>query len=382
MKTEAERQLAALVAMPTITDDSTANDMCLDYIEHYLAERGMYTERFQFDGHGALTASTRPDNAKSPSVLLTSHVDVMSGDETLFTLREEDGKLKGRGVYDMKFATAGYMQLVDDLKDRLTDYDFTIMITTDEEYGSRDNINGTARLIEAGYRATVCLMPDSAAPGWEVEKLAKGFWRFDLIAKGVTAHGSRPWEGESASFKLIQALGELKEYFSGHGPLTNTLNIGVVHGGVTYNQIPSLMTAGVEIRVMSHQDYIDILERIHELCKRHDVAYKERIYGPPVATDLDNSLVQSYMDSVEAVTGKRPEGCVSFAASDAIYINNVNIPCIISCPEGGKHHSEDEWVDRESFLQFVPILRNFLDKTALGNQPAAATPVDNEAMVR
>jgi succinyl-diaminopimelate desuccinylase len=383
MKTEAERQLAALVAMPTITDDITANDMCLDYIENYFVSRGLHTERFRFDGHGALVASPRPGNAKYSRVLLSGHVDVMSGGEELFTLRLEDGKLKGRGVYDMKFATAGYMQLVDELhqQGRLGDYDFTIMVTTDEEYGSRDNINGTARLVEQGFRADVCLMPDSAAPGWEVEKLAKGFWRFDMIAKGRTAHGSRPWEGESASFKLVQALGELKEHFKDHGPHTDTLNIGVIQGGVTYNQIPSLMTAACEIRVISDERYAEVHRLIDTICQHHDVTYKERVYGPPVTTDLTNPLVQSYMDSVERVTGKRPAGAVSMAASDAIYINNAGIPCIISCPEGGKHHSVDEWISHESFLHFVPILHDFLQKTAIARPTVATTPVDNQAVV-
>src|SRR5206468_3098308 len=96
----------------------------------------------------------------------------------------------------------------------------------------------------------------------------------------------------------------------------------------------------IEVRVMEHEGYLQGKARIDGLCARHDLVYKERIYGKPVVTDLSNPFVQNYMDSVEAVTGVRPRGCVSFAASDAIYINNVHIPCIISCPEGGRHHSE------------------------------------------
>ena len=372
MKTEAEKQLAKLVSMPTISDDITANDMALDYIEGYITERGMHCQRHRYDGHGSLTASTRLTNAKTPTVLLAAHVDVMGGSEQMFTLRTVGDKLIGRGVYDMKFAIAGYLQLVNELKGRLHDYDFGIMITTDEEYGGRDNINSTPHLLKAGYRPKVCVVPDSTAPGWNIEKIAKGAWRFDLIAKGRTAHGSRPWEGESASFKLIHALHELKAMFANHGPATDTLNIGVIHGGETYNQIPSLMTASLEIRLVDETSYDRNVALIQALCKKHDIGYKDRIATLPLNTDLSDPVVYSFMQSIEAVTGNIPDGVISYGLSDAKYFSKAAVPCILSCPEGGGHHSENEWISRKSFLQFVPILKDYLGKTARIRDPAAS----------
>src|SRR6266545_261535 len=267
METEAEKQLATLVSMPTMSDDIVANDMALDYIEQYFISCGLHCERNRFDGHGTLLASSRPDNAQNPTVLLAGHVDVMTGSDTLFKLRKKGDKLLGRGVYDMKFATAGYMQLASELRGQLDAYDFAILITTDEEYGNRDNINGTRQLLERGLRPSVCILPDSTAPGWEVERMAKASWRFDLIAKGISAHGSRPWEGESASFKLLHALQEIKAHFEGHGPETNTLNIAVIHGGETYNLIPDHMTAALEIRVINDEAYTVLLKIILDICK-------------------------------------------------------------------------------------------------------------------
>jgi len=76
-----------------------------------------------------------------------------------------------------------------------------IAIVSDEETSD----DGTRCLVEAGLRPKVALLPDSTAPGWDIEKLAKGFWRVDLIAQGRTAHGGRPWEGESAGKPLLLA---------------------------------------------------------------------------------------------------------------------------------------------------------------------------------
>src|SRR5687767_2270452 len=122
MKTEAEKLLAKLVSMPTITEDRDANDQAIAYIESYLSERGMFVKHIEFEnGHTAVVASTRADNAKNPAVLLSGHIDVVSGGEQLFKLRMDGDKLIGRGVYDMKFAIAGYMVLVDTLKGKLED---------------------------------------------------------------------------------------------------------------------------------------------------------------------------------------------------------------------------------------------------------------------
>lgn len=364
MPTEAEIQLAKLIAMPTISDDIAANDKALDYIEKYVSKRGMFCRRDRFDGHGTLLASSRKDTLLTPKVLLAAHVDVMPGSQSLFTLRKKDGLLLGRGVYDMKFSIAGYLQIIDELSSTLADYDLGLLITTDEEYGSRDGINGTDKIIKAGLKPEICILPDSTAPGWEVQKVAKGYWRFDLVAKGRTAHGSRPWEGDSATIKLIQGLHKIQDAFKNHGPLTDTLNIGKINGGEAYNIIPHYVTAGVEIRLASEDGYHRSRALVDQICQEHDLTYQDRAFSLPNHTDIQHPHIQSYSDSVEKITGKRPTGFVSCGQSDLPYFAAIGTTCIVTCPDGGKHHSEEEWISHESFLNFIPILHDYLEKTA------------------
>jgi succinyl-diaminopimelate desuccinylase len=263
-------------------------------------------------------------------------------------------------VYDMKFAIAGYLQVIDELRDRLDDYDFGVLITSDEEIGSSSALN----LVQAGLRPQVCIMPDSTAPGWDIETVAKGFWRFDLIARGRTAHGARPWEGESASLKLIHALHDLKTHFEGHHAGTDSLNIGKIHGGLGYNIVPAEMIAAVEIRYMNKQSLSEKRALIDEICKTHDVTFEERVLCSSVLTDLNRPLVKAYCESVEVITGKYPRSFISCAGSDAPPFYDAGVTCILSCCMGGGHHSDEEWISRESFLQFAPILRDYLDRTA------------------
>ncbi len=357
-----EEMLARLVAMPTITDDTVANEQALDYLEQYFVARGLHTKRYVFKGHGSLIATIKP-GIKQFKVLLYGHIDVVPGSEQVFTLRREDNKLFGRGVLDMKFAIAAYQHVVDTLQHNLAGYDFGIMITTDEEYGGRDGINSIPDLLAEGYRCDVCVMPDGGR-AWDVEAVAKGFWRFDLTANGKTAHGSRPWEGDSASFKLIQALHELRSLLGHMGPDTDTLNIGQIHGDGTYNQVPSKMSAQVEFRLATDESYEKLKATVDKLCQKYDVEATGRAFSHPLKQDIENPLLQAFMASITKVTGHQSKPCLSQAASDAPYFNKFGIPCAITYLPGGGHHGEREWVDAEALRQMPDVVVDYLNTVA------------------
>lgn len=361
------RLLAELVAMPTITDNIEANTKALDYLESFFKPLGMHCQRHVYDGRGSLTISTRPDNHKNPKVMLSGHTDVAPGAEDMFQLKQKDGKLIGRGVYDMKFSLAGFMQLAQELSNEgvLQDCDFGLLITSDEETAGL----GVSHLINAGFRSEVALLPDSTAAGWNIEAVAKGWWRFELIAKGKSAHSSRPWEGESASEKLIHALHELRNHFEHQGPATDSINIGNIHGEGEFNKIPDHMVAKVEIRLVDDDSYDKNEQLVKELCAKHGIEYATHsASAKPLRPILNSPLVDTYKDIVQKITGRRPEDYISLGASDASYFTKAGIPCIVSCPLGGGHHSDNEWIDQASFEQFVPILREFLDRTARFDQ--------------
>lgn len=357
-----EGLLAKLVAMPTVSDDRKTNEQALDFIEAWLKERGMYTKRYVFKGHGALMATVVPD-AKTSRVLLYAHADVMSGTEDAFTMRREGDRLFGRGVFDMKFAIAGYMHFVDQVRDHLDKYDFSIMVTTDEEYGSADGINSIPDLMELGYRAAVCVMPDGGR-AWDVEYMAKGFWRFDLIANGKTAHGSRPWEGDSASWKLINALHELTKAFAGHGPDTDTLNISRIHNEGTYNQVPDHIIAGLEIRLANEESFARNKKLLDSLCGSYGLRLRTSVIVPPIRQDINHPLLQAFMASITRITGHKSEPCLSQGGSDAEYFNEYGIPCAITYLPGGGHHGPHEWISHKALLQFPEVIHDYIERNA------------------
>jgi succinyl-diaminopimelate desuccinylase len=345
--------LERLVALPTVTGNLAANDQGLDMIEGFMAQRGMRVRRVVHDGFGSLVATVR--ETRSPAVMLVAHLDVVPGPDALFTLRAEGDRLQGRGVFDMKGAIAAYLALIDGLGPELSGYDLGVMITTDEETGDL----GVLRLTEDGYRARVAVLPDGG-DRWQLEELAKGAWRIRVIVEGRAAHGARPWEGESASEKLLDLLAEVRLRFPLVKPDSDTLTISQLSAGPATNQVPGEATAALDLRVMGPDELLAAQRDVTEICRRYAAKIEQIDLFPPLRHDLTDPMLAAFAASVEKITGVACGGTISYGSSDANQFAAVGIPCAVTRPVGGALHSDDEWVDAGSLAQLVPILRDFL----------------------
>lgn len=355
-----EHYLQTLVAQKTVTSDQAANQNALDYLQRFFESHGLHCFRYTSNGYGSLVATVKK-NDKTPKVMLAAHIDIVPGPNEVFMLREHQGKWLGRGVFDMKFAIAAYMQLLDELGDTIQNYDLGIMITSDEEIGGTQ---GVGKLVELGYHPSVCILPDGSKD-WQIETFAKGVIHGTLHTRGKASHGSMPWDGDSATFKIIDLLHELKQHFADQTLNTNTLNIGTLQGGEVLNQTPASASAALDIRYMKPSDRQVILDVLSTLCEKYDTSFDEiNVHGHPVVNELSHPLIQPFAESVTRLTGAAVSGIVSHGGSDARFLAPVGVPCIICRPHGGEQHADGEWISRQGAEQYVAVLRDYLDTVA------------------
>jgi succinyl-diaminopimelate desuccinylase len=358
-KTAAENMrdiFCQLVSLPTVTGNWDANRDALDYVENFLKKRGMHSKRYEWNGVQSLVATTR--QTKKPAIFLTAHIDVVPGSEELFELRETDGKFFGRGVLDMKFAIAAYMQLIDDLGKELSNYDIGIMINTDEEVGGMDGAN---RVVEEGYLPKVVVAPDGGQD-WAIEQFAKGIYWLTITATGKSAHGSRPWEGSSAIDTLLDVLAGIRKLFPNQNAENSTLNIGTVNGGTTPNQLADRASASLDIRLASEADDQRLYQAIMNICDKAGVQLTVDVYAPPFINDPENPYIKGFAESIEKVIGRHPGLTTSNALNDARFFGPKGVPCVILYPPGGDHHGAKEWIAAEGFYQFREVLRDYVEK--------------------
>ncbi len=187
-----------------------------------------------------------PDN---PQILAVGHIDTVWPMGTLARkpFKVEDGLAFGPGVYDMKagivllqFAMQALQQ--HNLKPARP---FTILITADEEVGSRTSRS----LIEAEAKKAACaLVLEPPLENGAVKTARKGVGQFSLKIEGRAAHaGVEPEKGVNALIELAHqmlAINALNDYSRG-----TTLNVGVAQGGTRSNVVPAKASAEIDLRV-------------------------------------------------------------------------------------------------------------------------------------
>ncbi len=350
--------LADLVAFHTVSGEYEPAASCLDYIEAYLVKRGMYVKRLEFNGFPSLVATI--NQTKRPKVLLQAHLDVVACPDALYNLSEKDGRLVGRGVFDMKFAAAIFLKVVDELKDKLTNYDFGIMLTTDEEIGGS---NGVKALLDSGYGAKVCILPDGGDL-WQIETTHKGAWIAALTASGKSSHGSRPWEGDNAIHRLIDALSEIKELFKDQHVDSDTLSINKIIGGTVVNQVADKAEAILDMRFLSNEGHAQLQEKIVNIADCHGVKVRTMYCIMVSKTNTTHPLVASFLKIAEKVHGKPLGKTRSLGTSDAHFFAKRGIPAILVRPEGGCAHGDDEWISKDGFEKYYQLVKAYVQKEA------------------
>lgn len=350
--------LADLVSYRTVTGDKQAADKCLDYIEDYLSSHGMFVKRSEYRGFPCLVATTR--DTKEPKVLLQAHIDVVAAPGKCFTLKQKDGRLQGRGVFDMKFAAAVFLKIVDELSGGISDYDFGLMFTSDEEVGGKD---GVKALLDDGYRAEVCLLPD-AGDDWRLQTSHKGCWTVKACARGRAAHGSRPWEGENAIERLMDALADIRQLFKGQNSDSDTLTIAQISGGEVINQVADKAEAVLDVRFVDEQSYRRVHDELEHIFKRHGVTMKTVRLTSIAKTDTSHALVVSFMQVARKIYGQPLGEIRSLGTSDACYFAEQGIPVILCRPAGGSQHADDEWISAEGFEKYYSVVLGYIKEVA------------------
>ncbi len=349
-----ESHLKKLAEFYPVTSKPENVHKLLQYVSGYLTTRGMKVKMLGYNGISNLYA--HPAGKKKSKLLLQAHVDVVPGEEQA-SLRVENGRYKARGVYDMLYATASYLTLVDELKKKISNLDLGIMLSGDEEHGG---FNGVRPFLDDGYSAEVCILPDAGTGFGTLNISAKGVFNPQIRIKGAAHHGSRPWEGDGAAIKLVNFLKELEEYFSQLSQEDITMTVAQVHAGDAVNQGPAYADTSLDIRYKSSEHLLSAQKKIKELLKKYNGKIMKSIEGNDYHLDTGDKHVRSFIDLYEEHHGSSIEQVMAHGSSDARFFAEKNIPVIMLRPDGGGAHGDEEWISIESVQKFYELLKDFV----------------------
>ena len=299
------------------------------------------------------------------SLMLNAHLDTVGvgGMPRAHTPVVREGRLYGRGAYDMKGGLAAAMLAAARLAGQRLRGDVIFTGVVDEEYASI----GTSAVVEK-WRADAAIITEPTE--LELGVAHKGFVWLEIETRGVAAHGSRPDLGVDAIAQMGHVLVGLRELdrslrASPSHPLlrSGSLHASLIEGGQELSTYPERCLLSIERRTVPGETPALVegqIEAILEGLAASDPTFSAEVrttlVRPPFAVAQDAEIVSELRAQTLSVRGQEP-GLVGHAAwMDSAILAEAGIPTVLFGPSGSGAHAVEEWVDLDSVERCVDIL--------------------------
>ncbi len=313
-------------------------------------------EEFVSKGIPSILIRNTTESTRNFKIILNAHLDVVPGKEGDFTPKEKDGKLYGRGAYDMKAAAAVMVYLFKDLA-KTVSYPIALQLVTDEEVGG---FHGVSHQIDEGVRGEFVISGECGSNLRIIHK-AKGIVWLKLHARGVTAHSAYLWRGSNALVKLHKALAILHELFPHpeSAQWVTTMNLAKIEtSNTTFNHVPDDARAFLDIR-FTEGTKETMVEKIKNALP-DDIDIEVLLGSAPHTVSPDNTQIMALTKAIEQVTQKKAQLGGSHAQSDLRHFTSVGCPGVEFGIAGEHQHGDEEWVNIKSLEDYYTILKTYL----------------------
>ncbi len=278
--------------------------------------------------------------AAVPTLLLNAHMDTVGyqGMEAPLEPRFENGRLYGRGAYDMKGSLAAIMVAGAEAARASLRGDVLVAAVADEEVYSIG-----AEAVARGYRADAAIVAEPTELRLVVAH--KGFVWMEVETTGAPRMGRGPTSARTRSSPwghVLTGLGALAEALLGN-PAHPLLGSGSVHasligGGVelsTYPESCVLASSGARCRARRSSSSRRQLREIAGGAEIRTTFVRE-----PFEVAQEEPVVQAV---IRHAGGPEVAGFPCWA--DSAVFAAAGIPTVVFGPGGEGAHAQVEWVD-------------------------------------
>lgn len=361
----------ALIAMPTVVGNNDALHQAIDYMATLLAPyQDVTVERFESNGVPSLLAYWGPLRPERFDVILNGHIDVVPAQKPeQYIAAQQDGRLIGRGAYDMKLACVAMLDVF--LKHgQHDDRPVGLQIVADEETGGRD---GILYQLAQGVRANFTVIGEMTDLGICTE--TRGICWLEVGFKGVSAHGGYAWRGENALAKASDFVNRLLQKYPvpTEQQWCTTANIAAITtGNSTFNIVPDDAAVKIDFRFAPEDPDFNTEASVSAMIKsvHPDAEILDFItFEPAVMVEQQNRYLRHFADSYKKVTGEDAQLIRRYAASDSRHMAKYEIPAIEFGLSGADHHGQHEYADITTLQPFCETLHAFLREPIPANPP-------------
>ena len=400
-----------LVKIPTVNPPGEFYSDCVEYLNKRFKSKGFATQIIRAigtpgdtDRYPRQNIVANISNGEGPCVHFNSHIDVVavgSGwTQPPFEGKVVGDKIYGRGSCDMKGGLAASIIAVESYLELNPNFTGSIELsgTADEETGG---YGGVGYLAEKGILAKPRIDHVIIPEPLNKDRIClghRGVWWAEIETLGKIAHGSMPFNGDSAIRHMHALLDRFeKELYPilkskktdmpvvPDGAKESTLNINSIHGGESeeFDGLPSPLVADscriiIDRRFLIEEKLEDVKQEVSSILEdlttdREGFLFKLRDLFEviPSLTPEEAPVVQAVKRAVNEVMGSPPEMVVSPGTYDQKHIDRIGKleDCIAYGPGIlTLAHQADEYVNISDMIDSACVMGLALDDLLNGKK--------------
>ena len=400
-----------LVKIPTVNPPGEFYSDCVEYLNKRFKSKGFDTQIIRAigtpgdtDRYPRQNIVANISNGEGPCVHFNSHIDVVavgSGwTQPPFEGKVVGDKIYGRGSCDMKGGLAASIIAVESYLELNPNFTGSIELsgTADEETGG---YGGVGYLAEKGILAKPRIDHVIIPEPLNKDRIClghRGVWWAEIETLGKIAHGSMPFDGDSAIRHMHALLDRFeKELYPilkskktdmpvvPDGAKESTLNINSIHGGESeeFDGLPSPLVADscriiIDRRFLIEEKLEDVKQEVSSILEdlttdREGFLFKLRDLFEviPSLTPEEAPVVQAVKRAVNEVMGSPPEMVVSPGTYDQKHIDRIGKleDCIAYGPGIlTLAHQADEYVNISDMIDSACVMGLALDDLLHGKK--------------
>jgi len=352
---------------PTLSPGGAGEREISDYVARVLALPGVRVETFEPEPGRITVLATLPGSGGGRSLMFNGHIDTVGVDgmEEPFSGATREGKMYGRGGFDMKGSVAAGMAALRTLALSGTKLRGDVMVAAvaDEEYGSL----GTADLITR-VKPTGAVVTEPT--NLQVCLAHKGYLWIEVVTHGKAAHGSKFMLGVDANMRMGRFLAELDKLEQDlrtrkPHPLVGppSLHAALLQGGDGLSTYASKCTLQIERRTVPGETEAQAVAEIQAIVDRlaaADSSFEATVRcffaREPFEVPRDAGIVKAVAKAAGTALGREPNFMGDTPWMDSALLSAAGTETVVLGPGGGGAHASVEWVDLETVSQTAQVL--------------------------
>jgi acetylornithine deacetylase len=352
---------------PTLVPGAPGEREIADFIAASLKGLGLKVEIFEPEPGRISVVGRLKGSGDGRSLMLNAHCDTVdvAGMAEPFSGAIRDGKLYGRGAFDMKGSLAACMAAAKALVDsgaRLRG-DVLVAAVADEEYGSL----GTSDLIRH-IKVDGAIVTEPTA--LDVCLAHKGYLWIEVEITGRAAHGSKFDLGLDANMKMgafLHELAILERELRARPPHPlvgpPSLHAAILTGGSGLSTYAAQSIVKIERRTIPGETEVqavgeiqEIVDKLAEADRDFHATVRAFFVRDPFEVAPGAAIVEAVDKAAEKVLGRRPAHIGDTPWMDAALLQAAGVETVVFGATGAGAHANVEWVDLESVVNLAEIL--------------------------